>query len=314
MTPLERIKIIDDIGRELQSRMTYVEIDTYFSAYGIPTNITTSSNTNSKYVYVKEVLKTVNEDLIIQIANELDIQNNYQSKINTTKENSVTFWKIGHFKLFISHLASFKTTISALKNELEKYGISSFVAHEDIEPTLEWQGEIEKGLFTMDALCAVLMPKFKESNWTDQEIGVAIGRDVLVIPVRRDLDPYGFIGKYQGFQALGKNLHEVAEGIFMILARNPKTRNKLINCLTELFVLSNNKTDALNRIKSLNKIQNLPEDKIYKIRNNMVENKILKDKDVLLEVNRLFQIYNIESVQPKDFDKTNIFNSSDLPF
>lgn len=312
MNALEKIKLIDDVGRELQSRMTYVEIDTYFDAYGIPR--VDKPSFNSKYVYVKETLAKVSEELIIQIANELEIENNFQNKIKVFKDNSTTFWKIGHFKLFISHLASFKNTIGKFKIELEKYGISSFVAHEDIEPTKEWQEEIEKGLFTMDALCAVLMPRFKESNWTDQEIGIAIGRDVLVIPIRRDLDPYGFIGKYQGFQALGKNLNEVAEGVFMILAKNPKTRNKLLNCLTDLFILSNNKTDALNRILSLKKINDLPEDRIINVRNNMLENKILKDKDILFEINQLFQMHHIESVQLRDFDKTNVLNPTDLPF
>lgn len=204
MNALERIKLIDDIGTALQSRMTFSEIDTYFGAYGIPTNHHPSYN--SKRVYVKETLHKISDDIVIQIANELEISHNYQSKLPTFKESTTTFWKTGHFKLFISHLSTFKKTIGHLKTALEKYGISSFVAHEDIEPTKEWQEEIEKGLFSMDALCAVLMPGFKESNWTDQEIGVAVGRSVLIIPIRKDLDPYGFIGKYQGFQSQEKIL------------------------------------------------------------------------------------------------------------
>lgn len=235
MKPLEKIKLVDDVGRELQSRMTFSEIDSYFSSYGIPTNHTPSYN--SKYVYVKEVLAKINDEIVIEIANELNIEHNYKSKLPVFKDNTTSFWKIGHFKLFLSHLSTFKKNTGMLKSELEKYGISGFVAHEDIEPTKEWQEEIEKGLFSMDAMCALLMPGFKDSNWTDQEIGIAIGRGVLVIPVRKELDPYGFIGKYQGFQGVGKKIHEVAEGIFEILIKNPKTRNTMINCLLDLFLL-----------------------------------------------------------------------------
>lgn len=50
----------------------------------------------------------------------------------------------------------------------------------------------------MDALAAILMPGFKESDWTDQEVGVAVGRGVLVIPIIRGLILYGLISKFQG--------------------------------------------------------------------------------------------------------------------
>lgn len=312
MNALEKIKLIDDIGRELQSRMTFSEIDSYLSTYGIPTDHQPSFN--SKYVYVKEILPKINDEIVIEIANELNLQHNFQSKLPNFKDNTTTFWKTGHFKLFISHLSTFKKTIGHLKKELEKYGISSFVAHEDIEPTKEWQDEIEKGLFTMDALCAVLMPGFKESNWTDQEVGIAIGRGVLIIPVRRELDPYGFIGKYQGLQSYGKNVDEVAEDIFQVISKNPKTRNQIINKLVDLFLMSNEAIEAIERINSLKKINDIPIDKINLLHQRIIENKNLKDENVLKEFNSLIIRYEVTQRQLKDFERTNIVESNDLPF
>lgn len=312
MKALEKIKLIDDIGRELQSRMTFSEIDTYLTTYGIPTDHQPSYN--SKYVYVKEILPKISDEIVIEIANELNIQHNFQTKLPNFKDNTTTFWKTGHFKLFVSHLSRFKKTIGHLKKELEKYGISSFVAHEDIEPTKEWQDEIEKGLFSMDALCAVLMPGFKESNWTDQEIGVAIGRGVLIIPIRRELDPYGFIGKYQGLQAYGKNVDEVAEDIFEVISKNPKTRNKIINYLVDLFLLSNEANEAIERINSLKKINDFPVDKINLLNQRITENKNLNDKNVLKEFNSLISKYGLIEKQQKDFEKTTISETIDLPF
>ncbi|MEZ5084269.1 MAG: toll/interleukin-1 receptor domain-containing protein [Bacteroidales bacterium] len=312
MNALEKIKLIEDIGSELQSRMTFSEINAYLSAYGIPTDHVPSYN--SKRVYVKEILPKINDDIVIQIANELQIEHNFQSKLPTFKDSTTTFWKKGHFKLFISHLSSFKKTIGHLKTDLEKYGISSFVAHEDIEPTKEWQEEIEKGLFSMDALCAVLTPGFKESNWTDQEVGVAVGRGVLVIPIRRELDPYGFIGKYQGFQALGKNVDQVAEGIFLIISKNPKTRNRIISCLVDLLLLSNNKTEALERINALMKINDLPKERIIQLKTRFIENNNLKDNEIIKKFNELTMLYNIEGVKTKDFDKVLETEIDDLPF
>jgi hypothetical protein len=108
---------------------------------------------------------------------------------------------MAYFKLFISHLSNHKKKASDLQKVLKRYGISSFVAHEDIEPSKEWQNEIENALHTMDALTAILMDGFKESNWCDQEIGFALGKGVLIIPIKKDINPYGFIGKYQAIQA-----------------------------------------------------------------------------------------------------------------
>jgi len=75
--------------------------------------------------------------------------------------------------------------------------VSCFVAHLSIRPTREWQDEIERALFSMDALIALLTKDFQKSNWTDQEISIALGRKVPVIPLKIEKSPYGFIGKIQ---------------------------------------------------------------------------------------------------------------------
>ncbi|MBF4360361.1 toll/interleukin-1 receptor domain-containing protein, partial [Vibrio anguillarum] len=86
-------------------------------------------------VYAKDVLAKVDEDVLFKIASELGVDSPFSTK---TVENA-TFWKTGHFRLFLSHLATFKVQTSRLQSALRRYAISSFVAHEDIEPTKEWQ-------------------------------------------------------------------------------------------------------------------------------------------------------------------------------
>src|SRR6266536_1191152 len=99
-----------------------------------------------------------------------------------------TFWAPNALKLFISHVSSYKERAQGLKRALNPFAISGFVAHSDIAPTAEWIREIEAGLFTCDALLAVLSPDFHESKWTDQEVGVVFGRGKLIIPVRAGMD------------------------------------------------------------------------------------------------------------------------------
>lgn len=106
-------------------------------------------------------------------------------------------WGDRGFRLFISHKAEIKEKAYELRNCLKVFGVSGFVAHEDIDPSEEWQKEIEKALGTMDGLVALLTKDFHESEWTDQEVGYALGRKVPIVPLGLERNPYGFFGKYQ---------------------------------------------------------------------------------------------------------------------
>ena len=131
-------------------------------------------------------------------------------------------WGPGAIRVFLSHKAEYKEMAAGIKDRLSAYSIASFVAHEDIEPMQEWVGEIEGALSSMDALVALLTDKFSESNWTDQEVGFAIGRGVPVIPVRLGKDPYGFIGKYQAISGFNSSAAKIADDILKFVLKSDK--------------------------------------------------------------------------------------------
>ena len=128
-------------------------------------------------------------------------------------------WGDTGYRVFLSHKSEIKSKVAKLKEELEFYGISCFVAHRDIRPTKEWQIEIENALNSMDALAALLVKNFHNSDWTDQEVGFAFGRSVPIVPVKLGEDPYGFIGKYQ---ALSCTWETAAKEIAKILSKHEK--------------------------------------------------------------------------------------------
>lgn len=136
-------------------------------------------------------------------------------------------WIDGFFRLFLSHVSAHKVAVAELKKELKAWGISAFIAHEDITPSLEWQNEIELALRSMHALAALLTPDFHESKWTDQEVGFALGRGSLVVPVRLGLDPYGFIGKVQGLSGSLEQPSRIARLLFDILLSHPATHRHM---------------------------------------------------------------------------------------
>jgi hypothetical protein len=132
-------------------------------------------------------------------------------------------------------LATHKVFAAELQTYLLGYGISSFVAHNDIEPTSEWQNEIESALATCDSLVALLHEEFHKSNWTDQEIGFAMGRGVPVCSVRLGQTPYGFIGRFQAFNGHGKSAEYLAKELFESYLKNKQTERKMTEAIVTMF-------------------------------------------------------------------------------
>jgi len=144
--------------------------------------------------YIEEVFfeMEVTDDHDWRKESELLISNKRDIPPSVTKR----IWDNDCFRVFLSHKAEVKKEAAILKDKLKFYGISCFVAHEDIHPTKEWQNEIENALHTMDSFVALLTEEFHDSLWTDQEVGFAFGRGVPIISVKLGKDPYGFIGKF----------------------------------------------------------------------------------------------------------------------
>lgn len=310
MKVLDRLSLIDRVGRELQSRMSFGEIARYLKAHGVDTGKATSG-INSKWVYSKELLADEKEALILRIADELRVPHNY-TVAGVDKTVEATFWEPAHFRLFLSHVSSFKKNTGLLQAALRRYGISAFVAHVDIEPTKEWLDEIEAGLYSMDALAALLMPGFKESNWTDQEVGVAVGRDVLIIPVIKGVIPYGFISKYQGLHADGKSVATVAHEIFSILSVAPKTRSRMLSCLVETTLQSLTEAEALDKLEHLAGVKDLPRAQLENLRGKAHSSVALSASEPLARLNELLNAHSLETVAVTD--AAQVVSDNEIPF
>src|SRR6266702_1995368 len=305
MQRIERFNLIDRIGRELQTRMSYLDIKIFLNSFGVDTTKETSG-ANSKWIYAKELLADASESIVLQIADELEIAHGHTISGGNIHEDS-RFWIPGYFRLFVSHQSEHKLKATALKDALRKYAISCFVAHEDINPTLEWQGEIEKALESMDALAAILMPGFHESKWTDQEVGFALGRGTLVVPLRNGLDPYGFIGKLQGVPCHGRTVAQVASSVFQALASNRLTKNKAATALVDQIVASPTTEFGLQFLGGLRQIETLAQSHLERLRDNIDTNSLLAgDASFVKELNSMLMERDIKpfehSGKPQELD------------
>jgi hypothetical protein len=134
------------------------------------------------------------------------------------------FWEADHFRLFLSHCSSRKADVGLLKVALREFGVSGFVAHDDIEPSQLWQSEIERALRSCEALAAIVTEDFSGSLWCDQEVGYALGRGLPILPIQFGKPPHGFIAKVQALPVpKGHALASIAPNIVALLLKAPQS-------------------------------------------------------------------------------------------
>ncbi len=164
-------------------------------------------------------------------------------------------WDEGHFKLFLSHVTADKDAIVDLKAELEPYGIDAFVAHSDIQPTEEWIDVIQRALSTCDALAAYLTRPYHASLWTDQEVGFALARSVLVIPLKVECDPYGFMGPTQALTCRDLTAAQLAERLFETLVDHKLTASAMTEPVVAAFERSGSFQEAKLRVQRVTRLK-----------------------------------------------------------
>jgi hypothetical protein len=209
--------------------------------------------------------------------------------------NTLSFWKPDHVRLFISHRDIHKVEAKTLANSLEEYGISSFVAHDTIEPMSTWQNEIVKGLETMEIMLVYLTDDFHESVWTNQEVGFALGRNIPVISLKLGVtDPRGFIGERQ---ALKSNQHDTLQtvlDIYTLIAEKLGNKHRLQTALINAFCVSHDFTKTKNRFDRMSRVvETLTEDDVTVITKAFHENsQLYKAWHLVSNNNRLIRFLN----------------------
>lgn len=254
LTPTERATYKTKIAHGL-SLLPRAEINMILGEFGADMRDRWDSDLFS---YVLAMIENLSDTSLQQLAVHL--------KIETSEDNVLDqpdFWTEGQLRVFLSHLAKHKVFAFQLQAALTKYGICSFVAHKDIKPDAEWQKEIEKALQTCHALVALLNDGFKQSDWTDQEVGYALGRDIPVFSVSLDMAPYGLFGKRQAFPGKGKDAPTIARELYEAYREHSKTSHMVTDTVVDTmadtiideFCRSNSFADAKANIERVKKLE-----------------------------------------------------------
>lgn len=225
MRTLQRIDLINNLAEAVNNRFGWDDMETYLQDYGQGLGVPDHLQYEDALVYAKICLKKLPGDKLIAIADELQVPIPSFARSGAVPPKCWPDDKV--FRLFISHVAAKKDLAMKLRVALAPYGISGFVAHEDIEPKSEWKLEIERALSTMDGFVSMHTPGFNASVWTQQEIGFAVCRGVSMIALRMREDPKGLIDGVQCLLHRDRLADEIAKEVFDLFIKDPLTSERL---------------------------------------------------------------------------------------
>lgn len=201
-------------------------------------------------------------------------------------------WQGGGLRLFMSHLARRQRYVGRVADWLAVHGIDAFVAHTSIEPSAEWQDVIESALRSCDAMAVFLNTGFHKSNWCDQEVGFAMARRVPVLPLRFELNPYGFMGKLQAENCSKLEELPVAHKIVDWLMRTPSLRESATDNLVTAFENSDSFDNSRHLLLELEAVRRFTPEQLKRLdhattANTQVSQAVISGSTVPKRIGRL---------------------------
>lgn len=184
---------------------------------------------------------------------------------------SVDEYEVETLRVFVSYSSDDKFLAGEIKRILEQYGLSVFLAHDDIEPLCDWQEEISKNLNECDIFIPVLTGSFRESFWTDQEIGMAFALKKMIMPLKVDTAPYGFISKIQACKLDVDIPRRSCLKIIKVL-KDSQFKKSLLDSLLRGLENARDFDDATKALKKLDDFESFDEEQVNQIMRIAIRN------------------------------------------
>lgn len=186
---------------------------------------------------------------------------------------------MSQLKVFISYSSQDKNLGGLFKQCFEEYaGFSVFLAHEDISPALEWEFKIIKNLKEANVVIPLITNNYRNSEFTDQELGMALAWNKIIIPIKlSNINPYGFIKKIQALKC-HCNHNEIINAVttvVFVLTENKEFDNfkeVVIDSAIEAFNKSGSFRTTRIIIRILTKIRSLDNKQIDSIKKGIKNN------------------------------------------
>ncbi|ARU44923.1 hypothetical protein CCB81_12530 [Armatimonadetes bacterium Uphvl-Ar2] len=213
--------------------------------------------------------------------------------INASMDETTRLWGEGCFRLFLSHSSSDKSFATRLKDALSPVNINVFVAHEDIEPNLEWQNEIKLALSSCHALLYLASPKANTSVWCQQEVGWALGRGVFVTSYKLKYDPVGFASPLQGWKSARHDLPTVRRELLTMLAKEDRTEPALRIPLVQVLLDADTAGKAIYALEFLNYVKALDKDILKRLQMATFPPKLSEHEEIMQDISELLSKHGV---------------------
>ena len=215
------------------------------------------------------------------------------------------FYEKSEIKIFLSYSTSDKKDAGVIKSRLEDFGFKVFLAHHDINPSEEWIHQILDNLKKCDIFIPYLTANSMDSFWVNQEIGIGFSRqDLIIFPLKVELNPWGFIAGKQAFQIKNNSVFELntsieyaSEKLLKIILE--KTPERIKNSI----ILSLKKSPNFNSSNIMGRIlinfDNFSIEEMNKIIEYFFENRQVRDAVDMRPLIRKFYEENIDQIDGK---------------
>jgi hypothetical protein len=222
----ERLDLNRSIAAEITRRYSWREFHEFLEAFGLPDS---PGSWEDEDDYVRQILAGASLSVLSEITEDLGLS----AFAETAPARQLpAMWKDDtRLRVFVSHLSTEKEKATRIRDCMRAASMSAFVAHEDIEPTLEWQVQIERALNSMELFVSMHTLGFRDSVWTQQEIGFAVARGVKIIAVRFEEDPTGFIQKNQALSRGEKRAEQLVKEIKALIMKDERLRERYEQCI-----------------------------------------------------------------------------------
>jgi len=185
-------------------------------------------------------------------------------------------------RVFVSYSSEDQLLAKGVKIGLRSFGLDVFLAHDDIPGGAEWEDSIIKNIKQTDVFIQLLTNNFRKSEWTDQETGIAVSNQKMIIPLKIDILPYGFTKRYQAFKLKYEKIKQQGDTIFWcrdsckeiieLISKNGDLTEQLKDCLINSFVKSSSFKDARDKSELLIKFDNFTQEQLDEIIRGSVDN------------------------------------------
>ena len=166
---------------------------------------------------------------------------------------------MGSFAFFLSHVSAHKVAVAELKKELKAWGVSAFIAHEDITPSSEWQNEIELALRSMQRTCCATDTRLP-SEQVDRSRGRLRFGQVLCGASEVGFGSVWLYRQGAGIERFAEQPSRIAHLLFDILLSHPATHRHIRSGLAYAFGESGSYSRAISLSKIIATVTDFSDD------------------------------------------------------